>query len=105
LTQRAGAVIGQGRLAPNKQGVVDLPDTMQAASIDRKAYVKKGPGGETWVLFISAMDSPTSFKGHLYCTKPPTPQPTKLQVLGPKGPVDVTVDSASPDGWYEVHAG
>ena len=105
MTQRAGAVIGQGRLSPNKQGVVDLPESMASASVDKKAYVKKTAGGEMWILLISSIDSPSSFKGHLHCTKPPAQQPTKLQVIGPKGPVEVTVDSASPDGWYEVHAG
>jgi hypothetical protein len=105
LTQRAGAIVAQGRLAPNKEGVVDLPETMKGASVDNKAYVKKGPGGEVWVLLLSTQESPTNFKAHLYCTQPPAQQPTKVQVLGPKGPVQVTVDSASPDGWYEVHAG
>jgi len=105
ITQRAGAIVAQGRLAPNKEGVVELPDTMQGASADKKAYVKKGPGGEIWILFVSSQESPTNFKGHLYCPQPPAQQPTKVQVLGPKGPVQVTVDSASPDGWYEVHAG
>jgi hypothetical protein len=27
---------------------------MQGASADKKAYVKKSPDGETWILFVSA---------------------------------------------------
>jgi hypothetical protein len=105
---RAAAAVAQGRLVPNKEGVVDLPVNMQSASVNQKAYVKREADGTAWVFLPETTDA--NFKGQLYCSKPPAEAPTKVQIIGPKagggaGPVQVTVDGTAPEGWYSVHAG
>src|SRR6266498_1239585 len=62
LAVRAASAITQGRLLPNKEGVVDLPQNLQPVSSNQKAYVKHEANGTMWVLLLESMDNPNNFK-------------------------------------------
>ncbi|HEY7115459.1 MAG TPA: hypothetical protein VH475_02670 [Tepidisphaeraceae bacterium] len=104
------AAIASGRVAVGKDGVADLPQTMQSYSSNQKAYVKKEADGTTWVLLPQSIDG-SNVKGLLYCNHPPDARPTTVKVLGPKAsgsgaaPMQVTVDGEPQPGLYSVHSG
>jgi hypothetical protein len=104
---RAVAAVAQGRLTANKEGVVDLPANMQSISVTQKAYVKREADGTIWVFLPETVDA--NLKGQLYCSKPPAQTPSKVRIIGPNaggvGPVEMTIDGGTPDGWYTVHSG
>jgi hypothetical protein len=67
--EQAFDAIAEGRLRPDANGVIDLPDGWRSASVDGKAYVTGSSEHTLWVLFVAEKSKIARIRGYLYCNK------------------------------------
>jgi hypothetical protein len=56
----------EGAITPDADGVIVLPPSLAAASVDGKAYVTRESQQATWILFVKNHQG----QGYLFCTAP-----------------------------------
>jgi hypothetical protein len=109
--------IAAGSLVPDAAGVVTLPRTYAAATVDGRAYVTVDPGsGTRWILLRLWQGKGCNMTAMVHCSAPAAGStPATIHVLVPTlpngpgspkvptGELDLNVARQATPNWYEAY--